>query len=127
MDHSVPVFQEQVEIISGLPVVPVRSEDAKEPPKDLRVISADLGWKDLENGSQVLVECGGKKFKVTEKRRLTLRTTWLVNTTEWFLLEDQVRSQELEDQTKELPHIAHTLVTLFRRWHHQQMKTKTHG
>ena len=33
LDHYVPVFQEQVEISSGLPVVPICSEDAKEPQK----------------------------------------------------------------------------------------------
>ena len=31
VDHCVPIFQERVEIVSGMPV-PVQSEDAKEPP-----------------------------------------------------------------------------------------------
>ena len=113
-DHCVPVFQEQVEITSGLPVVPARSEDAKAPPESLRLASAGEGRKDLENGSQVLVERGSKTFQVTDKLHLTLKTTWLVNMAEWFLMEEQVQWQTLANRTAELPHVAHSLVTLFK-------------
>ena len=113
MDHCVPVFQEQVEITSGLPVVPVRGEDAKEPPESLRLASAEEGRKDLENGSQVSVERGSKTFQATDKLHLTLRTTWLVNMAEWFLIEEQVQWQTLANRTAELPHVAHSLATLF--------------
>ena len=92
VDHCVPVFQEQVEITSGLPVVPVRSEEAKEPPESLRLASAEEGRKDLENGSQVLVERGSKTFQVTDKLHLTLRTTWLVTMTEWFFIGNRFSS-----------------------------------
>ena len=76
VDDCVPVFQERVEIVSGLPVVPVRSEDALEPPEDLRSASADTGWKELEDDSQVLVERGSKNFRVTDKKRQRRRIGW---------------------------------------------------
>ena len=111
VDHCVPVFQETVEIVSGMPV-PVRSEDAIEPPDDIRQVSVNMGWGDLGE-AKVLVQQGPKTFSKGIHENLDLRTTWLVNATEWFLLEERVEWAKQDEPERELPHVAHTLVTLF--------------
>ena len=50
IDHCMPVFQETVELVSGLPV-PVRSEDALEPPEALRKASLIDGCSDVRGSS----------------------------------------------------------------------------
>ena len=89
IEHCVPVFREEVELVSGAPVV-CRSEDAREPPDDLRLASGKVGWQNLRDG-RVLVQRRVPTFAKPDVEALDLRTTWLVNTTEWFPLENQVK------------------------------------
>ena len=111
IEHCVPVFREEVELVSGAPVV-CRSEDAREPPDDLRLASGKVGWQKLRDG-RVLVQRRVPTFAKPDVEALDLRTTWLVNTTEWFPLENQVKWQELENPEAELPYVAHSLITFF--------------
>ena len=82
IEHCVPVFREEVELVSGAPVV-CRSEDAREPPDDLRLASGKVGWQNLRDG-RVLVQRRVPTFAKPDVEALDLRTTRLVNTTEWF-------------------------------------------
>ena len=90
----------------------VRSEDAIEPADGVSQVSANLGWGDLGEAS-VLVQKGPKTFSKAVHEHLDLRTTLLVNATEWFLLEERVEWAKQDEPERELPHVADTLVTLF--------------
>ena len=90
----------------------------EQPPKELVDNSRNLGWHDDILGNPYLVSMRAYAFRIplVEKRMYVYRTTWAYVRSEWFLLEDDVRWDTLENPQDLLPGgVADILITYFRK------------